>query len=418
MKTLLLLGALALSLNSFAQETYVPDDNFEAYLEANAMGNGIPNDDYVTTANISGVTSLLLINIGLNDVTGLEDFNSLTNLNIQLNPITTLTITNTNLTDLYCLNNSLSTLDVTSATAIEFIDCSQNQLTNLDFISNINLDWLRCDDNNLTSLDVSQNTALTNLYCFGNLLTSLDVSGATALTNLFCYNNQLTSLDVSQNTLLTTLHCQVNQLTCLNVNNGNNTTLTSFNATLNPHLLCIEVDNVGWSNNFWTDIDAQTYFSTDCDNSCATCNNPNPITSQPTDQSETVGNDAVFLFTDALTGATYQWQMDAGTGYTNISNAGQFSGTTTQTVTVSALTMGNNNSLFRCLVSESANCQDTTDFATLAVIDNVGLEELSNTPKQLLKIVDLMGRETPYKPNTVLIYVFDDGSTEKVFKMD
>lgn len=28
-----------------------------------------------------------------------------------------------------------------------------------------------------------------------------------------------------------------------------------------------------------------------------------------------------------------------------------------------------------------------------------------------------MGRETPYKPNTVLIYVYDDGSIEKVFKM-
>jgi len=35
-----------------------------------------------------------------------------------------------------------------------------------------------------------------------------------------------------------------------------------------------------------------------------------------------------------------------------------------------------------------------------------------------VKIVDLMGRETPYKPNTVLIYVFDDGSTKKVFKME
>ena len=48
----------------------------------------------------------------------------------------------------------------------------------------------------------------------------------------------------------------------------------------------------------------------------------------------------------------------------------------------------------------------------------IGITELSNTPKQLLKIVDLMVRETPYKPNTTLIYVFDDGSTEKVFKME
>jgi hypothetical protein len=38
--------------------TYVPDNNFEAYLEANGMGNGIPNDDYVNTANINTVTYL------------------------------------------------------------------------------------------------------------------------------------------------------------------------------------------------------------------------------------------------------------------------------------------------------------------------------------------------------------------------
>jgi len=39
----------------FGQQTYVPDDNFEAYLEANGIGNGVPNDDYVTTANIETV---------------------------------------------------------------------------------------------------------------------------------------------------------------------------------------------------------------------------------------------------------------------------------------------------------------------------------------------------------------------------
>lgn len=38
--------------------------------------------------------------------------------------------------------------------------------------------------------------------------------------------------------------------------------------------------------------------------------------------------------------------------------------------------------------------------------------------KQLVQILDLMGRETTYKPNTLLIYVYDDGSTEKVFKTE
>ena len=42
-------------------------------------------------------------------------------------------------------------------------------------------------------------TALTELYCYDNQLTSLDVSKNTGLTRLYCFNNQLTSLDISRN---------------------------------------------------------------------------------------------------------------------------------------------------------------------------------------------------------------------------
>ena len=44
MKKLLLI-LLCLPMIGFGQQTYVPDDNFEAYFEANGMGNGIANDD-------------------------------------------------------------------------------------------------------------------------------------------------------------------------------------------------------------------------------------------------------------------------------------------------------------------------------------------------------------------------------------
>ena len=62
---------------------------------------------------------------------------------------------------------------------------------------------LVCVNNQLTTLDVSKNTALTELVCYSNQLTSLNVSRCTALTYLSCGINQLTSLDVSNNTALT-----------------------------------------------------------------------------------------------------------------------------------------------------------------------------------------------------------------------
>ena len=42
-------------------QTYVPDDNFEAYLEANGMGNGIANDDSVLTSNINNVSNKMFV---------------------------------------------------------------------------------------------------------------------------------------------------------------------------------------------------------------------------------------------------------------------------------------------------------------------------------------------------------------------
>ena len=222
MKKLLLI-LLCLPLLTLAQQTYVPDDNFEAYLEANGMGNFMANDDYVTTANINTVTNLNIPSLAITDLTGIEDFTALTELM-----------------------------------------CSSNPLTSLDVTQNLALRNFNCRDNQLTSLDVSQNTALTQLRCSSNQLTSLDITQNTALNSLFCDDNQLTSLDVSQNTSLTFLLCYSNQLTSLDSRNGNNQNTWNFGASNNPLLTCINVDDVSYSTTNWTDIDTQHYFSTNC----------------------------------------------------------------------------------------------------------------------------------------------------------
>ena len=134
MKKLLLI-LLCLPMMTLAQQTYVPDDNFEDYLETNGMGNGISNDDYVTTSNINTVTYLYIHSMNISDLTGIEDF-----------------------------------------IALEILQCDDNQITEIDVSNNINLLNLFCSNNQLTSLNVSNNPLLNHLYCFGNLLTTLDVS--------------------------------------------------------------------------------------------------------------------------------------------------------------------------------------------------------------------------------------------------
>ena len=270
MKNLLLL-LLCLPIIGFGQQTYVPDDNFETYLENNGIGDGIALNDYVTTASIDTVTELHLSSLNINDLTGIEDFTALTYLFCDNNQLTSLNISaNTALITLRCMNNQLTSLDVSYNANLDWLSCSDNQLTSLGVSYNANLDWLSCGNNQLTSLDVSTNTNLTKLWCNDNQLTNLDVSTTTSLTDFQCHSNQLTSLDVSTNTALTYFSCNSNLLTSLDVKNGNNTNLSYyvFNSTGNPNLNCINVDDAAWSAVNWTvangNIDPHHYFSNNC----------------------------------------------------------------------------------------------------------------------------------------------------------
>lgn len=64
------------------------------------------------------------------------------------------------------------------------------------------------------------------------------------------------------------------------------------------------------------------------------------------------------------------------------------------------------------------DCGNVTCVDQLIIIGSVGIDELNDIPKQLLKIVDLMGRETKFTPNTPLIYIYSDGTVERVFKLE
>jgi len=47
------------------------------------------------------------------------------------------------------------------------------------------------------------------------------------------------------------------------------------------------------------------------------------------------------------------------------------------------------------------------------LVSFTGIVERNKTPKQLVKIVDVLGRKTPFKPNTPLLYIYNDGTVER-----
>ncbi len=265
------------SFSIHCNETYVPDDNFENYLEthdasgnivtvgdSSSMGNGIANDDYVTTANINAVTSLNVVRKNIADLTGIADFVTLEVLSCGDNLLEELDVSqNLLLTQLYCGENQLTNLDVTQNTALIELSCFSNAIDNLDVTQNIALIEINCSLNQIENLDVTQNTALTDLECDSNQITALDVTQNIALIYFDCQNNQITSLDLTQNIVLNEFYCNENTLTYLNLKNGNNLNLDLY-ADQNPNLYCINVDDTSAAYlSSWTK-DATASFSEHC----------------------------------------------------------------------------------------------------------------------------------------------------------
>jgi hypothetical protein len=112
------------------------------------------------------------------------------------------------------------------------------------------------------------------------------------------------------------------------------------------------------------------------------CSGGGAITGQPQSQTVTVGGTAVFAIVASSLTPSFQWQSDVGMGFQNLTNAGQFSGVNTATLTVSNLTISNNNQLFRCIASGSP-CISTSNAATLTVNPSAGIREhqISEAPK-------------------------------------
>jgi hypothetical protein len=241
------------------EQTYVPDDNFEAYLETNGMGNGTDNDGYVLTANINTVTGLYVSGINIYDLTGIEDFAALQILNCAGNNLSSIDLSqNFELIQVVCANNDLASIDVSNNANLDNMDCNNNLLKTLDLSANTALTYLACTGNQLSSLDLSNNTSLLDLQCNLNGLENLNISGCTALETLYCNDNLLYgSLNISSNTNLIELDCSNNQLESLDLSLNsfleiiycNNNLLKDLDVSYNPALI-----NFNCRNNLLTSL--------------------------------------------------------------------------------------------------------------------------------------------------------------------
>lgn len=225
----------------------IPDTNFKAALVGNTAIN-TNGDTEIQCSEATVYTGVItLFGAGVSDLTGLEAFTSLTELQV--------------------VEDNINAIDLTNLVALQTLVLDEINISTLDISQNTSLFDLRLIDlPNLLSLDLSQNTMINQMQLSQLPITTLDVAQNTQLNIVNFDQLQVTSLDFSNNPLSNIVGVSNNALLeNLDMRNGNNTALASSpNFTLNPNLNCIDVDDVAYANANWTNIDPGTTFSLDC----------------------------------------------------------------------------------------------------------------------------------------------------------
>jgi hypothetical protein len=98
-----------------------------------------------------------------------------------------------------------------------------------------------------------------------------------------------------------------------------------------------------------------------------TVNSLPAITTSPVSQTVCSASNVTFTAAATGTGISYQWQVNNGTGFANITNGGVYSGATTNTLVITGTTVSLNSYQYRCVVSGTCTPAATTAAATLTV---------------------------------------------------
>ena len=157
--------------------TAIPDSNFESALVALNLDDEV--DGSVVTSRIEFIENLNVENEGIEDLTGIQDFAALLNLNVRGNSLKTLDISgNRNLLFVWAENNQLTRLVIGDNQNIEKIGASGNQLSSLEVMEYLTLQLLDLANNEITAIDVSTLPlpGFNEFKIEGNPLTCIQVS--------------------------------------------------------------------------------------------------------------------------------------------------------------------------------------------------------------------------------------------------
>jgi hypothetical protein len=399
----------------------------------------------LTSLDVSFNTSLVSLSCSDNQLTSLDVSNNtaLLDLKCNSNQITNLDLSNNPVFyNLECYNNQLTSLDVRNGNNINFyqfnaavnsnlycidvddVAWSDTNWTNIDswasFSTNCDLEVFGCNDSNAINYDTTatiddgscvycnltiDSLIISNASCFGDnngMVTVISLGGTSPLQY---------SLDggLSQNIgTFAYLDAGIHYIDVIDTNNC--TSNQSFIIT-QPNLdtsssTITACDSYEWDGIPYVISGAHTNIYTNSYGCDSTHTLNLTINNSPNTTSILGVTNVSYLQTETYSvgqnlNSTFTWHLNSGGIILN--------GINTNSAEVQ---WGNNSGTFELYVVETAQngCSDTV-FIDVNVVSSTSIQE-HTTNKELLKVTDLLGRETK-ATNQLLFYIYNDGTVEK-----
>ena len=225
----------------------IPDPNFKnALLNQTYPVINTNGDNEIQVSEAFFANEIYVSYQDISDLTGVEAFTNLEQLYCDDNNLTSLNVTqNANLIGLIASNNeSLGNIDLSQNINLLALWLDSCGLTNgLDLSQNVNLEGLNIRNNNISNIDLSQNINLKSLDLSGTQYSNIDISifpylerlriqyadfssiDLTQNSNLIefiAFGNNFSQINVTQNLNLETLYLSGNQITSLDLSNNIN----------------------------------------------------------------------------------------------------------------------------------------------------------------------------------------------------
>jgi hypothetical protein len=164
-----------------------------------------------------------------------------------------------------------------------------------------------------------------------------------------------------------------------------------------------KIDDIGIWNRALTQQEITALF-----NSCG-----KNLAISPTNNSKMIGTNATFTATVSDTNPSYIWQSNFGQGYVTLNNFGNYSGTSTNSMSISNVQLSNHMEPIRAITT-SGTCKDTSNIAYVKITDTC-ITKINDTIKitkyDTIKVMDtlvinanLSGISAPNNTNRIIVY--------------